>query len=287
MTRKNLYDILKEMDVDIRAEYCQLFRMVFEESCVDDPFELLDVTSPTFAGFVDSKVLKDTSIRGTSTNLFGLISKLNLPVPEENSEISLDNLLLFCEVLLAVIAEGRGVYSLQPNVEIQAGIILENINKLANSTGHYIHKSKQGLVLLEKNPAVIKAAESTDSDATAECLLEYGHRSVHGNLKRKRQILTTLASEMECYRHDLESNGFRMFADNLWFMLNNMNIRHNNTTGKAANLVAQSITEKELEQWYDSTFSMLVTAVLVHHEIPTLQNIENLKGLFKKGKDRE
>jgi hypothetical protein len=286
MTRKNLYELLEDVNFNVADEYAQLFAMIFSEECVDDIFyECMDMPNRTFAGFVDFKFFKDSAIRGTSTSMSGFARRIGLPQPHSENEVSFDHLLLLCEFVLAILVEGKGYFCQQDGVERQAKALHGNIIQILESTGYFIHESEDRLIVLEKNPAVMKAASIVASNTTTNALLEYTHHANKGNLGKKRAILCALANDVEPYLYSLKNGGCRVLTDNLSFLLNNMNIRHNNKSGKNANEYIRTISNDDLEHWYDKTYSLILVAVLLSDSLPTLQAVKDVRDeFFKKGK---
>ena len=58
-------------------------------------------------------------------------------------------------------------------------------------------------------------------------VLEYNHYTMKGDIARKRETLRILADKLEPRRIELAAIN-KELANNVFFMFNNMNIRHNN-----------------------------------------------------------
>ena len=85
-----------------------------------------------------------------------------------------------------------------------------------------------------------------------------------GDLEGKRNILLLLADQLEPQREKLKQINSQ-FESDLFFLFNNVNLRHNNTDlGNKSHFkpcVAAMSTE-EKEQWYDDTYQMCLLAFL-------------------------
>ena len=57
--------------------------------------------------------------------------------------------------------------------------------------------------------------------------------------------------------------GFKEYFDKATNMLNNMNIRHNNKSGKNKKELIAQMSDEELESWYDELYQLLLFCVLI------------------------
>ena len=77
-----------------------------------------------------------------------------------------------------------------------------------------------------------------------------------------------------------ESEYKRLISDTS-FLFNNFHIRHNNIEGPKAQDYIKSLSNSELEKWYDSAYDMSL-AVVITKECKTVQNeITKLKKDYK------
>ena len=67
------------------------------------------------------------------------------------------------------------------------------------------------------------------------------------------------------------------FISNTGFLLNKMNIRHNNKEGKNASEYVANLADEELEKWYDETYQMLLLAMLEVDNIERNRKVNELK----------
>ena len=83
-------------------------------------------------------------------------------------------------------------------------------------------------------------------------------------MEAKRSKLTSFLRELEPHRKDLEHLS-SSFTNDLFFLANNINIRHNNTNSKSKNYNSKvsSMGKWELEKLYDKVHRMCVAAFLL------------------------
>ncbi|MBQ9184080.1 MAG: hypothetical protein IJ143_09965 [Neisseriaceae bacterium] len=114
---------------------------------------------------------------------------------------------------------------------------------------------------IPKSPEAIAVAESNiiPDSLTAYEILKYYHHSLKGNIEEKGQILDKLHKKI------LEPQRKKLSIENdLFYLLNNLNIRHNNITkdDKKYKQCIAKMSDEELEEWYDITYHMCLLAIL-------------------------
>lgn len=145
-----------------------------------------------------------------------------------------------------------------------------------NHKAYYIKKDEKVLVVEDK-PEATAVAEIVESDLALE-VIRYNHHSLKGDVNAKRSILNRLGTELEPKRKELKAVNSTL-EDQVFFMLNNMNIRHNNIKtgdGNYREAVAQ-MPETELEQWYDELYQMILLAMLQMDNVDRTAKVKMLK----------
>jgi hypothetical protein len=289
MHRENLYALIEKLVTDADIEYNQLYRMVFKEKCIDETDNMVldafsdskPVFSSTLENFIDTYLIKKIPIRQTCTSLKGLLARLGLPEPTQQHAASTTQLLLFCELLLAIKTQAETIrvdrIAARDSYETQMMAITENINQIVESISHKIIKTGNGLIIVEENEKALIAATKVDEFSLADMILSYNHHSLQGNAIKKKELLRTLANEIEPLRKGLESSYYKQIASDLGFLLNNLDIRHNNRASNTTKSVYGSIPNKELEAWYDKTYELIITALSLKDTVPIFDDIKNLK----------
>ena len=143
---------------------------------------------------------------------------------------------------------------------------------------------KEQAIIIERDPAVTAAAEIS-SNETAYEIIFYNHHTLKGNTKEKAKILNYLANEFEAQRKALNQTNYSLASD-IAFLLNSLNIRHNNVDQKLNSYhstVAQ-MPSNELEAWYDELYQMLLLARLEIDNIERKQKVADLKKEFESEK---
>jgi hypothetical protein len=160
-------------------------------------------------------------------------------------------------------------------------VLNENIIGVLNRINYEIiyYEDKEMARVIEKNPAATAVADVVD-DETAFKVIEYNHYLMKGDLNRKREILIALGDKFEPIRAALKANGYSSIEDDASFMLNNLNIRHNNLDGKYKKDFTASMTSEQLEEWYDKTYDVLLLSLLTNNYVDLHSDITALKANY-------
>ena len=158
--------------------------------------------------------------------------------------------------------------------------LVKNITMLLedfNFETKYFPDEKRALIV-EKNRTATTAAEIVKKEDTSKKIIEYNHYLLKGDLQRKREILVSIGDEFEPIRKKLELNSYRQVASDTAFLLNKLNIRHNNSNGKDTSVYKSVMNDDELESWYDKTYNMLLLSFITNDYVSTLsKEIDELK----------
>lgn len=123
---------------------------------------------------------------------------------------------------------------------------------------------------------LLEVVVETSKTDLAQLLIKYKSLRMEGNVKGKEELLTSISKHIEPLLKDsqLKSNNRRLF-DNVGFLLNNLNVRHNNI--ETNNVDFFNKTTKEREQWLDNLFLLVLLVIKSKEEMLISQNIDRLK----------
>lgn len=109
-------------------------------------------------------------------------------------------------------------------------------------------------------------------------VLRYNHFSLKGDLQAKKEILLALGEQLEPKRKQLSCIASDL-ADNIFFMLNNLHLRHNNKVygDKNYRKVVADMDDSTLEHWYDELYQMILLAFLQLDQVDRNAKILELK----------
>ena len=141
-------------------------------------------------------------------------------------------------------------------------------------------KTEIGVVatIIPKDVLLETVISDSNSDLT-QLLVKYKSLRMEGNTKGKEEILMSISKHIEPLLKDeqLKTSNKRLF-DNVGFLLNNLNIRHNNV--EINNQEFFNKTAKNREQWLDYLFLLALLVFKSKEEFAINQGIERLKTNF-------
>ena len=164
--------------------------------------------------------------------------------------------------------------------------IINNITNVLEKINYKLVQAEDGYFNIIEKDASTTAVAELYSDISAN-VIEYRRYNLKGNLERKKEILYNLSNKFEPIRATLKANNFSEIEDKTGDLLNNLDIRHNNKSGKNAKDIVKNMSNEELEQWYDKTYDLLLMCFMFNNylsfrdDIKDLnKNLKNRKALF-------
>lgn len=280
MTRLNMFEILKQK-YNINDELYRI-RDLFKKKLITnkytyDQYTLEDITIPEFLKW---------SGRGTCINYVDMRKNLDLYSIEYCSANKEEDVILCLEYYINIIKlfkkKEKDYYKYI--ISDYYSVLIENINKLLDYLHYqkYFIEKEDKVILILKDPAAMAVAEQSSED-TSLAILMYNHASLKGDIETKKEILRKIAKEYE----NLLTNkieGYKDYFDKARYMLNEFDIRHNNTDkGKSQHKLILEMTNEEIEKWLDELYQLLLFCVLIRDNVDRKNKIaEFLKTLNKK-----
>lgn len=275
MVRRSFIDVIRSSGTDIAFEYEMLIKLLYEPSqgISDDDMSLYRIIDDAF---------NEMPIRGTCSDLHDFDRAHGFEFDSVPTSDDLDMLLLLAEYIFNLSNEASRTRTWRLWCSSDALLyIAKHIAALCEKIGYHAIEHDNMYLLVEDDPAAIEASLSLPEDI---CSLpfQYRHHSLEGNIAEKRGILLQLANEIEPKRALLKEYSSRL-EDDLFFCLNNLNIRHNNADkqGKYYNAHIESMDSEELEKWYDYVFHMEIMALLALNDMPAPNQLKELRERIK------
>ncbi len=258
--RKNYFEILAEIDLDVNLELQKLHDLIREPFWsieVGRSCSLYELISISFRSYIRRKHFLELD-----EFLNEWTSKTNILSQQERyfcyAELYLD---LFS--VLMPLNDG--------NIKRQTMVVYKQINIVINTCGYSLEHINDRLIVVEDNVFANEAAQAVSEFADVKealSILEYNHFSNKGNIDRKKEILIKIASLLEPWRDDLNNNiAFKdvlklgnnkvLAVEKLFRMFNTLNIRHNNDGQQLTNM-----DNNKVEVWYDKIYTMSLFVIL-------------------------
>lgn len=149
---------------------------------------------------------------------------------------------------------------------------------------HYNYKalysrSLEQLIVIEDKPEATAVAEIVDQNIGHK-VLRYNHYMLKGDLQTKKDILLAIGADLEPKRKQLKEID-KDLEDGIFYILNNLNLRHNNESGGDKNYrqAVADMDDDTLENWYDELYQMMLLAYLQLDQIERTSKVKALKQL--------
>lgn len=243
MSRLPFSQVLKSASVDIRKEYDRLYELFYVQDIADISGRVFTIVDLCEDNFINLPFI------GTCLTLDDFDETYGFHFYEDPLEFDLDYLVTFCEYSYNLAFYNQGFSVISPGLRRENPIqhYILQVRKVIEKIG-YMANNYEGIInFVPKNQAAIAVAEIIDPSLSYK-VIEYNHHSMKGDLIRKKATLLELADRLEPQRSALKNEDVSL-ADDLFFMFNKVNLRHNNTdpNGSHYNSVVGSMTKEEIE----------------------------------------
>jgi hypothetical protein len=280
--RKSIFDIVAE-NMDMESEANRLVTMSSEE-CV---LVVNTYTDETLFNYIDAYCFKEWEHRGHFVDVDDFLEALRYDDLKEDATHNVDALLTLIELIYNFwelsrkqFHDTKKGYKLEwcgnyYHLKDVMDDVLSQYNHVA-----YINEDQECVLIIEDKSEVTAAAEIMPTPALAVDVVRYNHRTLRGEIELKKKILLAMGAELEAKRKKLHTINTTLEND-IFFMLNNLNIRHNNKSKGDKNYkeYVAKMRKDRLEKWYDELYQMLLLAFLL---MDNIERVEKVKGLKEK-----
>ena len=280
--RKSIFDIVAE-NMDMESEANRLVTMSSEE-CV---LVVNTYTDETLFNYIDAYCFKEWEHRGHFVDVDDFLEALRYDDLKEDATHNVDALLTLIELIYNFwelsrkqFHDTKKGYKLEwcgnyYHLKDVMDDVLSQYNHVA-----YVNEDQECVLIIEDKSEVTAAAEIMRTPALAVDVVRYNHRTLRGEIELKKKILLAMGAELEAKRKKLHTINTTLEND-IFFMLNNLNIRHNNKSKGDKNYkeYVAKMRKDRLEKWYDELYQMLLLAFLL---MDNIERVEKVKGLKEK-----
>lgn len=278
MERKNFAQILRDAGIDYKKEYDRLYGIFIIQKLADGNGGFHSLKDYCAANFTNMP------FRQTCISLDDFEVEYKLFFERVPSNFDLNYLLSFCEYSynLTCYIQNYGFMGMT-QVNTSAQFYLAQVNKVIDMIG-YMGAVEDGVtIFVPKDSAAISVSEIIKPELSYK-VLEYNHHSMSGAIQKKKEILKLLADDLESKQDDLKRIDTSLKND-LFFLFNNLNIRHNNidSTSPEYHQEIEEMPEKSLEEWYDDTYQMCLLAYMTLDNIERKTKVKQLRKTIKGG----
>jgi len=271
----HLYDLLQNREIIPHVEAKRINQLLHKE------IEYEEYITTVFASLyeeIDSN-FHFLPIQSTFVTFSEVLDELRLSSIDETWDFP--KLTLYYELILTILNYLCDNHKIRSMLEETFNKIICNIKIVLEKTNHEIHfnKENQFAFIVEKNKFATEAIENIEDEQLAFELIDYNRALFKGRVEEKRKILRSLANHIEpiLKSKKLDSTAYSALKKDIGFYLNNFNIRHNNVEGKEKRNYLVSMTEQELENWYDDIYTSILMLIIADKQIDRDKKLSEFK----------
>jgi len=268
LERRNFAQILKYGKIDIEREYSRLYNMFYCKNA-GSKFSFRAICEEEFYLF---------PFKGTCLSLDDFDESHGFDFMNQTKGTDVNHLVSFCEYLYNI---AQNIYADFWDIDGYDGYredeIISQIEAVIEAIG-FMQEEQDGLtIFVPKSQSAIVVSEMLPPNLSYK-VIEYNHHSMKGDLARKQATLKLLADQLEAKQKELNQID-KQFKSDLFYLLNNMNIRHNNIepTAKEYKKAVAEMTKEELEHWYDEIYDMCLYAFMTLDQADRNAKVKELK----------
>lgn len=280
MSRRTIFDVLYG-EIDINEEITRLELLCCKEVIEGGEEYGYPECSYTLEAFVNDACLKEWKQRNRCLSCGDIRKKLNITDFDIKNKLKGNQILIYLEYIANMIwlcDEGLSRWKYYWSTQYYK-FLKENVFDVINSMNYEtrIFEDEEKVILVEKNEAATAVAEIIEPELANE-VIQYNHYLMKGNIEGKKRILKVLADKIEPMRAEFKKlQKYKELESDIGFLLNKMNIRHNNIEGKNAIDYVKNLSEEEMENWYDETYQLILLCILEYNNIERTKKIIELK----------
>lgn len=257
--RRNFAQILKDAKIDIKEEYHKLYGLLYNQTTRLQNGQMISVND-----FFNDNFL-NFYFRGTCLSLEEFNEVHGFHFVEAPDDFNIDHLISLCEYMYNMLAACQSSAYGRYQIPINIPFFMNHIQRIIEAVSYTQSNENDMVIFVECSPEAIAVAESElIPQPISYKLISYNHYSMKGNLPEKKHTILQLAEILEGKRSEL-SKIDNSFTNDLFYLFNNLNLRHNNIDpsikGKYKKAVAE-MSPEEIEHWYDETYQMCLLAFL-------------------------
>lgn len=286
MARRNIFEVIQVKNRTSLQDNIRRIRSLYDT--IECFFDVSDEVDYTLEEFVDEFAFNGWKARNRCIDLDDFLQTIGFSDIQACSHYMLDDFLSEIEVIYNFWKISVKYINAHPHAFQCHDAVDELKSQMDACLSDFNHKAfydenSEQLIIAEDKPEITAVAEIVEPQAAFE-IIRYNHRTLQGDVEAKKRILLTMGAALEPQREDLKTIN-RALESGIFFMLNNLNLRHNNCTEGDKNYkkAVASMPAEDLEHWYDELYQMILLANLELDNKSRMHDISNLKSALSEG----
>lgn len=267
----------------LEVEYKKLHNLFFDKTAFGRWLYVSQKTRPCLS-YNDclQAMFLDWELRGTFTSIEEMEFELGISEDDFDKSVTEDRILDYIQYLLNAVVfvsceVKKGIYSIYQAGDTISDAIFDNSLRIMERLGADLKNDneKGELFIIYRDDAATAIAERDHE--LAPSIVEYLKIDNLHDLKRKGEILCTLAKKLEPQEKKICGTEFKSLCTDTTFLLNNVGARHYQNPGKKIEAQFLRMSEADLEKWYDRTFHLFLACMSILPYLDFKTEITELK----------
>lgn len=284
MARKNIFEIIAENN-DLAREVERIDRLFRREKTISTCTYYSRFTIKEYAATYCFTKWKN---RGRCINVEDFLNTIGYDDIAKQACDDLNAFLTFIEIVLnfyQMVAERLFDCDVGAEVNEKFGMLWDNMmDDLSHYNYTFVYDKEQERSIIVEDKAEVTAVAEIVEQPLAMQIIKYNHYSLKENIDEKKAILLRIGNDLEPKRKALSVIN-KSLEDDIFYILNNLNLRHNNRdkgNKKYKEFVSQ-MDESELLKWYDELYQMMLLAYLELNQHERKKEFSELKSKIEQG----
>ena len=293
MRRKNIFELLSS-NFNLATEAVRIDRLFRKEILFGDwslskEYGIPEPENHTLTSFVDKFCFEDWKNRGRFIDVDDFLTSIDY---ENRFYLGKSGVLEHFIELIEIVynfwqmAENKRK---ENNADLSYYSDFVHLQSTMNEVlAYFNHKAvyddvTEQVFVIEDKPEVTAVAEIVEPEL-ALSVLRYNHHAMQGNVEAKRSVLNAMGQALEPKEKELKTVN-PIIKDNVFYMLNNLHIRHNNIRKdeKYYKEYIAMMEPDELELWYDELYQMMLLANLELDQVERTSRCKELRAKIEGG----
>ena len=271
----HFYERVLKDDIDYFKEINKLVRLFEKEVIHTDVF----YESVPIAKYINEVFFRKLDLSTNFVSLFDLLTEIK-------NEESIKCFIEYSELILSISAQliNKEYYSRSDKDSVEEQllsiikIIKYDLQKLNLEYQFITNDAGRVAIILPKDAFVESVLEDIGDQNISKGIIEYKSTKMEGNVDGKEKLLYSFGKYIEplLKNDDLKEKNKRLF-DDVSFMLNNFDLRHNNKNVNEQKYYHATL--KDREKWLDKLFAEILLVIKsekesdIHKELSILRKI--------------
>lgn len=284
MARKNIFEIIAENN-NLTREVERIDRLFRRQKIITT---CTYYSRFTIKEYVGTYCFKEWKGRGKCIDVDDFLNTVGYDDIAKQACDDLNSFLTFIEIVLnfyQMAAEMISSYGAKAEHYKEFEMLWDNMmDDLSHYNYTFVYDKEQERSIIVEDKAEVTAVAEIVEQPLAMQIIKYNHYSLKENIDEKKAILLRIGNDLEPKRKALSVIN-KSLEDDIFYILNNLNLRHNNRdkgNKKYKEFVSQ-MDESELLKWYDELYQMMLLAYLELNQHERKKEFSELKSKIEQG----